>query len=149
MPSKTAKPSKQFQDSEWVNKLKWSQAEECQHSSAIPVSDGGRGKGCRQNADVIDWIVDFHQMFNKRHRWAPWWATWWWHTDARWRMEGGEQRASEKHTHKQNAAHTCQEPHLLDHINLFPSKEEGRVPGERKAKQSQGKVICACHSCDK
>lgn len=37
-----------------------------------------------------------------------------------------------KHT-QQNLAHTAQKPNLLDHINLFPSKEEGRIPGERKA----------------
>lgn len=33
---------------------------------------------------------------------------------------------------RQNVAHTGEKPNLLDHINLFPSKEEGRVPGERK-----------------
>lgn len=52
MPAKTAKPAGQFSNSKWVNKLKWSQAEECQHSSAIPASDGG--EGCRQNADVTN-----------------------------------------------------------------------------------------------
>lgn len=33
---------------------------------------------------------------------------------------------------QQNMAHTGQKPNLLDHINFFPSKEEGRIPGERK-----------------
>lgn len=35
MPSKAAKLLERFRDSEWVNKLKWSQAEECRQS--LPV----------------------------------------------------------------------------------------------------------------
>lgn len=64
-----------------------------------------------------------------------------------------------KHT-QQNLAHTAQKPNLLDHINLFPSKEEGRIPGERKAlserKTKPRRVsasVCVlsylCHSCGK
>lgn len=49
--------------------------------------------------------------------------------------------------------HRPKSSNLLDHINFFPSKEEGRIPGERKLfgerkiKQSMCqravKVICA------
>lgn len=59
-----------------------------------------------------------------------------------------------KHT-RQNVANT-HKPYLLDHINFFPSKEEGRIPGERKALSERkakrvntvSKESYLCHSCE-
>lgn len=54
-------------------------------------------------------------------------------------------------THTQVKMHN-----LLDHINFFPSKEEGRIPGERKALNERkakrvntvSKESYLCHSCE-
>lgn len=60
-------------------------------------------------------------------------------------MEGGVKHANNT---QQNVAdthtHTGGKPNLLDHINLFPSKEEGRIPGERKVLSERQTKQCSC-----
>lgn len=43
-------------------------------------------------------------------------------------VKGADKAKATKVAHKHG-----KKPNLLDHINFFPSKEEGRIPGERKA----------------
>lgn len=52
---------------------------------------------------------------------------------------------------KQRDRNTHTRPHkssnLLDHINFFPSKEEGRIPGERKVlseRKTKWDIACVC-----
>lgn len=49
------------------------------------------------------------------------------------------------HYKQQNVAHAGHQTNLLDDINLFPSKEEGRIPGGRGVRsENQAKRVSAC-----
>lgn len=48
---------------------------------------------------------------------------------------------------QQNMAHTHQKPNLLDDINLFPPKEEGRVPDGRRVLSERKKKPRQVNAC--
>lgn len=67
-------------------------------------------------------------------------------THTEWWMKSGMQT----NCTQQSVAHSGQKQNLLDDINLFPSKEEGRIPGgrrvasERKIKKPRPVSACVC-----
>lgn len=52
---------------------------------------------------------------------------------------------TQTHTHTNRRR---SKPNLLDHINLFPSKEEGRIPGERNVLSERRIMWFKAGSCD-